>query len=689
MKKLLFLSLVALGLTVKAQLYVQPTSTNASYVFVNDALFFVKQDVELVTNSTLASASESEISNILLRGKGQLLQGQGVDRDNKGTGDISVYQEGTVNQFDYNFWASPVGLSRTLGTGISGPARANGNTPFAFRNAPSEKILNLPLTVTNSDSALNNGGYDGFTSPGVLSIAHYWLFSYKSSSGGYADWTQIGNTGELEAGYGFTMKGVSGTDNTTISTETGANNSGGAQRYDFRGRPNNGDISGVTVGVDEDVLVGNPYPSAMDLSYFLIENSAPTAAGSTETYDLGFGGGTVSIDRKKVITGVAYFWDSKAGVNSHYLENYEGGYGTFSPMNSPLGAGMYVEATYQNYDELGNGIGNDTGPGAFYERRFSPVGQGFFLLGDSSQGTSTLTFSNRHRVYVQEGAANNSEFRTAQNQNPVPGIGVETFYPDVTNMDKITEIYLAVGINNLYTRQLGIGIIENATEGFDFAVDAPINGALPTDVAFASDYTNDIGKLGNVIAGIGKDQYQWVPLKLQVAETSEFKFKVFRTAEFSYDNIFLLDSLTNTYHDILNDEMIISLEEGVYEDRFFVRFTTETAPPEEETEDEIEDNEDISIIEQDPFSEEDAVYNSFIITQNNNDGQLEIYNPDNIVVKDVALYDITGKQIFKELDLGNQNEYSFSTKNLTTGIYVVQFVTIDGLRKAQKIRIIN
>ncbi len=686
MKKLLFLSLVTLGLTARGQLYVQPTTTKASYVFVDNALFFVNQDIELASNSTLVDTIENKIPNILLRGKGLLLQGQGANRANKGTGEVSIYQEGTVNQYDYNFWASPVGLSRTLGSGLGGPARTNGNTPFAFRDEPSEKVLNVPLNVTDSNYAINNTGYDGFTNPGELSIAHYWLYSYKASSAGYAAWGYVGNTEELESGYGFSMKGVSGTDTTTVRTETIVNNPGGAQRYDFRGRPNNGDIAGVTVGAEEFVLVGNPYPSAMDLSYFLIENSADTDM-ETVSYPIGPESTNVSITRRKTTTGIAYFWDSKPGVNSHYLADYQGGYGTFSPMGDPLTAGVYVPATYQNYDELGNGLDNDVGgdgdeDGGDFKRRFSPVGQGFFVQGDSLQGpTSEIIFSNRHRVYVQEGAANNSEFRALQSQTPVEGIGVQTYYPNVSDMDKISKVYLAVGVNDTYSRQLAIGLLNSATEEFDFAIDAPINGELITDAAFATEYTTNNNLLGCVIAGVPLDEYQWIPLKIKVGAVSELKFKVHRVKDFDYENIYLMDKSTDTYHNILGEEVVFSLDEGIYEDRFYVRFTTETAPPEE-----VE--EDISVIEQDPASGE-TIYDSFIITQNNEEGQLEIYNPDNINVKDMALYDIAGKQIFKELDLGSENQYTFTTKSLSSGIYVVQFVTIDGLRKAKKVRIIN
>lgn len=690
MKNFILLVSFLTGFYANAQLFVKPTNTNdPSYIYVNDTFVYVEQDVELETNRTLTVVADSETPNILLRGGAQLLQGEGADQNNKGTGEISVFQEGTVNRFDYNFWASPVGASRTQGSGASGSARGDGNSVFTFQHNETDNVIFTPTSVTGATVPTVNNGFDGTTGTGSLAISHFWLFGFNSSTLGYADWDQIANTGSLAAGYGFTMKGVSGTDTNTAGEAT-QNNSGDAQRYDFRGRPNNGTINNILVDIDASVLVGNPYPSAMDLSYFLIENSADTD-GDVVTYPIGPDATNVSITRRRITTGIAYFWDSDPTIGSHFIEEYSGGYGTFSPLGSPLNSGIYTPAPFQNYDELGVGIGNNTGTGGNYERRFTPVGQGFFMDGiDSNQGTDEIIFSNRHRVFVQEGAANNSQFRTSQNNDPVPGIGVQTYYPDVTNMPEIGKVYIAVGVNNLYTRQLGIGMMDWATEEFDVAIDAPINGALGIDAAFRTEHTENIASLGSVIAGVPRDEYQWIPMNIQANETSELRIKVIGLVEFEYDTVYLLDALTSTYYDIYNDEALLQLEEGMYKDRFYVRFTTETAPPiedEEETVEEEDTTEDISIDIEDTLAEE--TFASFSIIQNNTAKQLEIYNPENINIEDLSMYDLAGKQIFNQKDLGIENEFIFSTDNLAAGVYIVQFTTKDNLKKGYKVSVTN
>ena len=82
---------------------------------------------------------------------------------------------------------------------------------------------------------------------------------------GYSNWIPVGSNSDLNAGEGFTMKGTSGTNSTSVNGVL--NNPGNKQRYDFRGKPNDGTIS-IPVGIGQFTLTGNPYPSAIDLSAF-------------------------------------------------------------------------------------------------------------------------------------------------------------------------------------------------------------------------------------------------------------------------------------------------------------------------------------------------------------------------------------------------------------------------------------
>lgn len=291
-KTLLIISGALFQNAINAQMFVS-ANTN---VFVNNEVVYIKQGLELNTAS----------SNFYLRKDAQLLQGSTSAGANKGVGNLSVFQEGSTNNFQFNYWCSPVG----------GNIATAGNSPFGITQL--KDIVDL--TNSNNPTILATNNYNGTASP--FAIAPYWINKLVAISG-YANWTQVGSASSINAGEGFTMKGTSGTNLTTVNGVQ--NNPISQQRYDFRGKPNDGTIS-ISVSDQEFTLTGNPYPSAIDLSAFLTDATN--------------------------CTGIAYFWEQDKTVNSHYIADYKGGYGTFSPV-SRSGSGIYVPATFYSYDGSG------------------------------------------------------------------------------------------------------------------------------------------------------------------------------------------------------------------------------------------------------------------------------------------------------------------------------------------------
>ena len=225
MKRIILSTLTFLGsVTAFSQMYVSPNS----YVFVNDQFMYVRQDVNLQNNG-----------NFFLRNNSQLLQGGSGASANTGAGKLSVFQEGTVNNFQYNYWCSPVGNA----------SAAVGNEAFGIT------MLNRPTGLTTSTAAtiLPTNNYNGTASP--LAIAPYWIWRFITSNA-YAQWAYVGAATAINAGEGFTMKGTSGNDTTVADAIEGVqNNAGNKQRYDFRGKPNDGTIS-VAVSNGNFTLVG-------------------------------------------------------------------------------------------------------------------------------------------------------------------------------------------------------------------------------------------------------------------------------------------------------------------------------------------------------------------------------------------------------------------------------------------------
>ena len=441
MKRIILSALSFLGsLTAFSQMYVSPNS----YVFVNDQYMYVNQDVNI-----------QGTGNFYLRNTSQLLQGGSGAGANAGAGDLSVFQEGTVNNFQYNYWCSPVGNA----------SAAVGNEAFGIT------MLNRPTGLTTSTAAtiLPTNNYNGTASP--LAIAPYWIWRFITSNA-YAQWAYVGAATAINAGEGFTMKGTSGTDNTIAQVaENVQNNAGDKQRYDFRGKPNDGTIS-VAVSNGNFTLVGNPYPSAVDLNMYLRADApGPDLLWGTAD-DVGLN--NTSID------GTAYFWEQVA-VNSHYLNQYEGGYGTYTP-----GSG-YTPADFWNYNGDGTYNVNLVPAGtANLHLRFTPIGQGFMVRGD---GAGTATMRNSYRVFRRETDVDATPL--ARSTTESSSIDSDLFYdeiPNVAGTDYTTQrvnyyapqIALVAFINDggyLFNR---LGFANGYSDGFEKGADTPgVNAANP------------------------------------------------------------------------------------------------------------------------------------------------------------------------------------------------------------------
>ena len=625
MKRIILSALSFLGsLTAFSQMYVSPNS----YVFVNDQFMYVKQDVNLQNNG-----------NFFLRNNSQLLQGTTGVGANTGAGKLSVFQEGTVNNFQYNYWCSPVGNA----------SAAVGNEAFGIT------MLNRPTGLTTSTAAtiLPTNNYNGTASP--LAIAPYWIWRFITSNA-YAQWAYVGAATAINAGEGFTMKGTSGNDTTVADAIEGVqNNAGNKQRYDFRGKPNDGTIS-VAVSNGNFTLVGNPYPSAVDLNMYLRANApGPDLLWGTAD-DVGLN--NTSID------GTAYFWEQVA-VNSHYLNQYEGGYGTYTP-----GSG-YTPADFWNYNGDGTYNVNLVPAGtANLHLRFTPIGQGFMVRGD---GAGTATMRNSYRVFRRETDVDATPL--ARSTTESSSIDSDLFYdeiPNVAGTDYTTQrvnyyapqIALVAFINDggyLFNR---LGFANGYSDGFEKGADTPgVNAANP--ISFYQVLEGTTNEFRTSLTSFDIDKGYPIGFRCD----SQTRFQV-RVSEYLYgfdlsDEVFIHDKLTDIYYDIKNGVFDMTLPAGDNKTRFEITFKntggTLTTP--------------------------DEANNMFAVVQNNEQGMLTILNTYKKDIKSITLYDITGKLILNKENLGNNDSYQFATGALSDGVYVVKATTADNINVSKKVSI--
>ena len=601
MKKL-FLCVIGLLTTITsfAQLTVVANDNDTNFIYVKDEVLFVTDDVSI----TKASGADADVkAGIYLRNDAQLLQGDGTTA-NSGTGFISVYQDSHSDAFDYNFWGSPV-------------TSMDGANTFTL----SSRVFNPGDSEITADASTFTGSWQGSGTSGIdysgrapLSISTAWLYTFDE---GTQAWRYMGNSGTVAPGYGYTMKG------TNITTGGAYNMDTNNQFYEFRGRPNNGDIQvalGTTSGAY--TLAGNPYPSAIDLVAFF-----------NDTDNDG-------------ISEIVY-WDEDRTINSQYYVDNKGGYGTWVPGGS--GLGDYAAPTFVGYDNVGNPIGGNYGTGEDLTRRYAPIAQGF-MLKKGANGGSTVTFKNSHRDFVQEGSE--SIFR-----NPV----------------ERTHLRLHVIFDNYsHFRDLLLTFSDNATIDFDRGLDAqhPMDAGRQ-EAYFTTNGNDTTGEAPKnlVIESVPFYENLHVPISFKLEQQGRIRLKAAEELNVPYDKVFLLDSQDNMRYQILGDGPTITasgsvtaqltLAPGTYEGRFYIVF-------------EMEQEEDPRPIT-DARSMSNSVNMDFV--QDNRAKVLEVYNPEAYKVNEANIYDMSGKLVYYAYALGEANYFSFPTYNFADGVYLVRMVT--------------
>ncbi len=345
MKPIIFL----LSLLCSCYTYSQLTVRNNAMIYATDDYIYVEDDVDLTEAA----------SKIYLRNDAQLLQGT-VITGNSGIGELSVQQNGTVHEFAYNYWCSPVG---------------NVDADDFLNRSARVNLLDDSTGSTTSNDASFTASYEGISSPLIISTR--WLYTFTTSTD-YSDWNYVGSAGDIPTGLGFIMKGTIG--------------SGNNQLYDFRGKPNNGTISNL-VTADNFTLVGNPYPSAIDSQAVIWD-----------------------ANNRNVIEGTLYYWEQDLSILSHHTVNYAGGYATYTISEDGV-LQTFTPATFDTYKE--DGSFNTMGAASTSGKRalgFIPIGQGFMVKGQTGiTGTNNFVLRNAHRAFYKQSDADSQFFRANSN----------------------------------------------------------------------------------------------------------------------------------------------------------------------------------------------------------------------------------------------------------------------------------
>ncbi|WP_157614197.1 T9SS type A sorting domain-containing protein [Pseudotamlana agarivorans] len=430
---------------------------------VNDGLLLEVED-SVIIDGTLD-----------LLGEAQLIQNHTSISFNSGNGSLIIRQQGTTNLYNYNYWSAPVNRSGRWEIGWL-------------------EDINGPITFTSNVNA------DPTTMP--ITLSSRWLYTFSGYTNDYTGWQKEETNTVITPGEGYTLKGSGAT-----SVE---------QEFIFKGIPNDGNYTKVAFS-GYDILLGNPYPSALNANQFITDN-------------LG------------VIEGTLYFWEHFSSNNSHHLKDYEGGYAVYNLM-------MGTKAVADN-SGLTSGIGAAT---KLEPKGSISVGQGFFT---SIVGTGNIAFNNSQRVFAKDSDDGSIFYKSNNNKS-------------TTTQDNRTKIWFAFLEPNNIKKILGLGYDPiHASIGYDNGYDAISIDKFKNDIYWPlEDKELVIQALPHI--NIGDE----LLVTIKATDSGIYKMTIDDSQHLPDAlEVYLKDYETHSYYDLRNTIAEINLQSGTYENRFAIVF---------------------------------------------------------------------------------------------------------------------
>lgn len=448
---------------------------------------------------TISSGGYVEVQNNVtnngtfnILNNGSLVQ---VDDNGINTGNINMERIANIRLHDYVYWSVP-----TSGAG---------------------GVANFPITSVSPSTP--------------TSVLWKWAPVNVNANGGQGTW--INTTENMVKGYGYIVRGPSGT-STTVTTPLNVN---------FIGVPNNGVIP-VTIQRGNDLNAGTPGPNGVmrtikDDNYNLVGNPYASAIDAD-----------LFIDTYGNPSNPAFYADIEGSVriwthNSLPLaSNVDPFYGDYQ-LN-------YTANDYIVY----NSLGSQTGPYTFNGK--IAAGQSFFVvMNDGPVGTNTITFKNslRNRTY------NNSQFFRS-NSNSIQA------------SNEKHRIWLdLVSASNSVVRTL-VGYSNGATNLKDNTFDAITDPKIGYNLYSVLD-SEVLTIQGRALPFDVQDQ---VRLGVAIPTAGNYKIAIamadgmFSNTSGGGQKIYLEDKDLNIIHDLTTGPYVFTANQGKHNTRFILRYTEST-----------------------------------------------------------------------------------------------------------------
>lgn len=285
-----------------------------------------------------------------------------------------------------------------------------------------------------------------------------------------------------------------------------------AYTANFIGKPNNGITAHEVTGsssVDKWNLLGNPYPSALDLEKFLLHNPAK-------------------------LEGTVYLWTH----NSQIQETEVPGIYSYNPSD------------YATFNFSGATATAPASSGGAIPNQFLASGQAFFVKG---LATDSIVFNNSMRV-----AGNNGQFFR-------PALTASINNWELTGKHRV---WLNIAGQNAFNQTL-VGYIQNATDGLDWGYDGDHFGGNKVSLYSIAENKN-LAIQGRALPFNNQDQ---VLLGYSTSLTGALKISIDHyDGLFEGQDIYLEDLLLDVVHDLKDAAYTFTTVPGTFNSRFVLRY---------------------------------------------------------------------------------------------------------------------
>jgi len=333
-----------------------------------------------------------------------------------------------------------------------------------------------------------------------LTTANY-FFEYNSSLA-IPNWQGIAPSSTMGIGRGYLIRAPANF-NTNLPLLLHTAN--------FIGVPNNGMLTTTVVGgANQWNLLGNPYPSALDIDALISANP--------------------------VLGGTVYLWT-----------------------HNTISTGIYIASDYAIYNYVG-GVGTASGNAGVnlsVPNGKIASGQGFFIKGLSS---GTVNFSNTMRIPA--GANNNDQFfRRANSESTSTTTELEKhrYWLDISNSDGAFK-------------QALVGYVETATLGIDRLFDGDMANVNSVVTLYTTAENRKLSIQGRPLPFDVEDTIP-LGYKSTIASTYTINLSQF-DGLFESQKVYLEDTLLNVIHDLNAAPYTFATEIGTFDNRFILRYTT-------------------------------------------------------------------------------------------------------------------